>query len=363
MFASRASRPVVISAIILAVIILFSLSPYSPTPSQITDQISSLPALSSKSAPIPNIVHYVILKKDEQSLLHLKFEHFLSIYASLIYFKPTTIFLHTDHNASTIKNAAASGDKWTRKILNLPGVKTNQVVSPIDANGTLIAKVEHKSDFVRINELYRTGGIYLDLDVLPLRDIKLLRNAGYRSVVGRQLHGGINNGVIMAQKGSALVYLMQREGPLVFNGGWETHSIKLITPIAERLVKIPGEVLIMDEKAFSPTSWREDSTDYLFAPHNETSIPDIEQDVEEVEQDDPIALWESRNSKTRKWEADFSATYLLHAYKGRGHDVPGFHGVTVPYVLKKDSNYALAAYPVVRHALDNGVIDEVDDEV
>jgi hypothetical protein len=215
------------------------------------------------------------------------------------------------------------------------------------------------SDFVRIDELYRTGGIYLDLDVVPLRDIKPLRYSGYRSIVGRQLHGRINNGVILAQKEAALTYLMQRESPTAFNGGWESHSIKLITPLAERLAAIPNEVLIMDERAFSPTSWTQQSFEALFAPHNETAVPVPEQE-DEVE--DPIARWDSRVNPARKWEIDFSTTYLLHAYKARGYDIPGFVGITLPYILKRDSNYALAVWPVVKHALDHGIIVKGDDE-
>ncbi|KAF2179430.1 glycosyltransferase family 32 protein [Zopfia rhizophila CBS 207.26] len=307
------------------------------------------------------IVHYVFLKKDENSTLHFEFQDFLSIYASLIYFKPAAILIHTDHNSSTIKYAASYGNKWTRKILNdFPKVvRMNQVQSPTQANGTVISKIEHKSDFVRIDEIYRTGGIYLDLDVLPLRDVRLLRESGYQSIVGRQFHGRINNGAFMAQKGSALVYLMKRDGPVVFNGGWETHSTKLITSISERLVSCPGEVLIMDEIAFSPTSWTSDSVDRLFAPHNETAVPFSPQ-VNDPEKD-PVLRWDN-TTRAKDWEIDFSGTYLLHAYKARGHQVPGFNGVTVPYVLARDSNYALAAWPVVRHALDYGVIDESDDE-
>ena len=359
--ASRHLRHIFASVIIVVLLVIFGRYLYTVSPAHIKDQLS-LPSLPSILSPIPNIVHYVILKKDEKSTLDFRFDHFLSIYGSLMYFKPTPIFLHTDYDAATIEQAAATGNKWTRAILNLPKVKTNQVVSPTHSNGRQIQNVEHKSDFVRINELYRSGGIYMDLDVLPLRDLKPLRYAGYKSVVGRQYQGGINNGVILAQKEAALVYIMQRDGPLYFNGKWDTHSVKLITPVAQRLVKVPNEVLIMDEKAFSPTSWTKDSMNDLFKPHKETSPPHLEPQIVKGDED-PITLWDSRKTKSRTWELDLSSTYLLHAYKTRGYKVSGFDGVTVSYVLKRDSNYALAAYPIVRHALDHGVIKEEDDVV
>jgi hypothetical protein len=342
MLTTRVLRPVIISALLFILFLLFSFSAYPATSyAQLSDNLS-LPSLSSKDATIPNIVHYVILKQEVHSTLHMRFDHFLSIYASLMYFSPAAILLHTDHNASVIADATSNGSKWTRKILSLPNVKTNLVVPPDVAKGTdiVIQKAEHKSDFVRIDELYRTGGVYMDLDVLPLRDIKSLRNSGYKSVVGRQLYGRINNGVMMAQKGAALMELMQRVGPLCFNGGWESHSVKLITPVAERLAQFPGEVLIMDKPAFSPTSWHEDSADQLFGPHNDTSL-----------------------SEDRSWEMDFSQTYLLHSYKSKGHTVPGFQGITVEYVERRDSNYALAAWPVVKHALESGIVETGDNEL
>jgi hypothetical protein len=362
---ARNLRPVIIAAILFAFLLIFGFSPYARPYTQLTDNIS-LPGLSTKDATIPNIVHYVMLKKDDHSTLQFRFDHFLSIYASFIYLSPTVILLHTDHNASAIADAVVNGDRWTRLVLTLPTVKTNEVVSPQNTEGTNrpIRKIEHKSDFVRIDQLHRTGGLYMDLDVIPLRDLKPLRQAGFKAVVGRQLHGGINNGVILAQKGAALTALMQREGPLVFNGGWETHSIKLITPIAQRLARYPGEVLIMDEPAFSPTSWIDSSNDHLFGPHNDTA-PAEEEGVLglEHEQEDPIAWWDRKAEKTIKWEMDFSQSYVLHAYRSRSHKVPGFEGVTPNYVQRRDSNYALVVWPVLKHALNAGIVEASDLDV
>ncbi|KAF2251775.1 glycosyltransferase family 32 protein [Trematosphaeria pertusa] len=354
MASARFSKAPIIFASLFALLLLLILLPHSPAPQY-------LPGLSSRPKPIPNIVHYVYLKKDEHSVLHFTFQDFLSVYASIIYFNPTSILIHTDHNESSIGHAATFGSKWTRKILaDFPKVvSTNYAEAPTHANGNAISKIEHKSDFVRIEEVYRTGGVYLDWDVLPLRDVKYLRESGFQNVVGRQPGGKINNGAFMSQKGSALTYLMKRDGPVVFNGGWETHSVKLITAISDRLVRSSGEVLIMDEKAFSPTSWKTGSVDELYAPHNDTPVTQSPQ-VNDLEED-PLLRWDNKN-RAKEWELDFSGTYLLHAFRDRGHKVDGFEAVTVPYVLARDSNYALAAWPIVRYALDQGVINESDVE-
>jgi hypothetical protein len=359
---ARFSNSTVIFAALLSLLILVLLLPHSPAPGYVPG-LSSL-SISSTSRPIPSIVHYVYLKKDEQSILHFTFQDFLSVYASILYFNPTSILIHTDHNASYLEEAATKGNLWTRKILtSFPNiVKANIVEAPTHAgNGKEIWRIEHKSDFVRIEQVHATGGIYLDWDVLPLRPLQPLLESGFESVVGRQPGGKVNNGAFMAQKGSSFTGLMNKEGNKVFDGGWETHSIKLALAVSERLMKTPKKVLIMEERAFSPTSWRAPSPEQLFAPHNETPVP-----VTPLRNDDfnndPELVWEAEKSEKREWELDFSPSYLLHAYKQRGDPIPGFEAVTLPYVLKRESNYALAAWPVVQHALDNGIVEEVDVE-
>jgi hypothetical protein len=320
-----------------------------------------LPRLSSnRPKPIPSVVHYTYLKKTKDSGIHFSFENFLSLYAALVYIKPTTIYIHTDHNASYINETAVTGSKWTRKILSHPQVKINHVTTITHTNGKQVENVEAKSDFVRWDIIYEFGGIYIDWDVLTLRDVRVLREAGFRNVVGRQGGGKINSGCFMSQVGSSLAYLMKRDQYKAFDGAWETHAVDLVTKISERLSRSPGEVLILDEKAMAPTGWWTESNDELFGPHNDTSIPLKPQVNDPTE--DPMQLWDNK-ARAEDWEMDFSQTYFLHAFKSRGHDVPGFDGVSVQYILARNSNYALAAWPIVQLALKDGVLSEEDDEI
>lgn len=69
-----------------------------------------------KSAPlsaddtISSITHYVYLKKDENSVTMLPFSSFLTIFASVMYIKPTQVYIHTDYNEIEIRNASTRGD-------------------------------------------------------------------------------------------------------------------------------------------------------------------------------------------------------------------------------------------------------------
>ena len=71
--------------------------------------------------------------------------------------------------------------------------------------------MEHKADFLRISVLQEYGGVYLDVDAVPLRDITDLRQSGFANVLGgavalSQRHSGyINNGVMISRPHSTLM--------------------------------------------------------------------------------------------------------------------------------------------------------------
>ncbi|XP_046450321.1 lactosylceramide 4-alpha-galactosyltransferase-like isoform X3 [Daphnia pulex] len=87
---------------------------------------------------------------------------------------------------------------------------------------------QHLSDVVRIAMLHKSGGIYLDLDVVVLRSLGCLRNTA-GEVRSPEYKAGIENGVLIFDKGHELLNqymrLMEREydplgresiGPLAF---------------------------------------------------------------------------------------------------------------------------------------------------
>lgn len=311
---------------------------------------------------IPRVVHLVQLKPSEDAPMHFPFQSFLCVYAAYQFIKPSTIFIHTDHNQSAVDHAVAHGSSWTRKILTMfpDTIEINQVTAPAAAaNGLPLVRIEHKSDFVRMEQVAIHGGIYLDWDVLTLRSPGPLLNAGFAAVVGRQIDANINNGCFMARRDSALVRLMNQDMPSVFSGEWQQHSTALITPVAERIAYIPGEVLIMDYKAFAPTSWASDSAGALFSEREASEQPVGLSQQANVDTLDPVERWNNR-TKGAEWEMDFSQTYFLHAFKSMWEPLPRFEGITVPYILRRRSNYALAAWPLVMQGIKEGIIDEAD---
>ena len=208
---------------------------------------------------IPNIVHYVHLMRKPLTDVHFELKHFISIYSASLYLKPEAIYIHTDATDEAIaraKGPSEAADKWMALILNLPSVRIAKAIAPEYANnGVKILNLENKSDFVRAKAVYEHGGVYFDWDVHALRDLKPLREAGFVNVVGLEKYGNVGTGCYMSMKGSELMRLWLENQHIVYDGGWITHAVTLFNKMSRRLAAIPGEVLILAESAFAPSSW------------------------------------------------------------------------------------------------------------
>ena len=165
---------------------------------------------------IPNFVHYVWILKDRRDF-RLSFKTFISIYSAHVFWHPERIYIHTDAAPEIIDKAKAkaSGPPWTKRVLAIPGVTLNHVEAPKSTvKGVEINHLEHKADFLRIAALRDFGGVYLDTDAVPLRDIADLRNSGFANILGGAValsmkHSGyINNGVMMSVPHSTLMYVL-----------------------------------------------------------------------------------------------------------------------------------------------------------
>ncbi|KAL5352275.1 hypothetical protein ACLOAV_002222 [Pseudogymnoascus australis] len=315
---------------------------------------------NASSDAIPNIVHYVWLLNGREHF-SLDFKTFISVYSASVYFQPDTIYIHTDATPAQWDYAKTQGDDYTRWTLSIPSVTHNRVST---LNHTLscrrILKIEHKSDFVRTQQLHRYGGVYMDTDVIPLRDVKVLRESGFANVMGIEMRGRINNGLMVGRPGSALLSIFMSEQHRVFDNRWTTHSVELLSTLAYRLQAVPAEVLILGIQAFTPSGWKKNDIEALFTPHTETeevsrgdgSLLEIPTSFQDAADYWTGSEWEGR----AEWEVDYSGSYAIHAFDGKPE---GYwpKRVDLEYVMARQSNYARAVYPAVKHAVDAGIIN------
>lgn len=318
--------------------------------------------------PIPNNVHFVYILADPVGDFTFKFKHFLSVYAAWYYWQPDLIYLHTNAHEQAIARARdGHAGKWSKLIFTaFDSLGINIVEAPTHTNtGVEIKGLEHKSDFVRVKAVHEIGGVYIDFDVHALRDIRVLRESGFKAVAGRQFGGQINSGVFMSIKGGRMVELWMHGMHEAYTGGWTTHSNEVITKLSQRLVREPSEILIMERDAFAPGSWKNGDTDNLFRPHDDnltsTSPPFTDGETLPKYEETFDERWEMPHNFP-DWARDWSSSYLLHAFTADrwNHKIDNFTQITPRYVLERKSNFARAVYPVAREMYETGLIG-VDD--
>lgn len=318
---------------------------------------------------IPNHVHFVFVLSDPEKDFTFQFKHFLSIYAAWYYWRPDLIYLHTNVDAEgqaiTRAREGRSG-KWNKLIFTMfDNLRINTVEVPTHTNtGIEIQGLEHRSDFVRVKAVHGLGGIYVDFDAHPLRDIRILRESGFKAIAGRQLGGQVNSGVFMSIKGGKMVELWMHGMHKAYTGGWTTHSNEVITKFGQRLIREPGEMLIMDRDAFAPGSWNNVDTDDLFAPHE-----DVTSNLSNYTETSSLLTYEEAFDERWQspedfpdWARDWSSSYVLHAFSPDrwAHTIEGFEHITPRYVLERRSNFARAVYPVARRMHEDDLISVND---
>lgn len=181
-------------------------------------------------------------------------------------------------------------------------------------------------------------------------------------------HAGlINNGVMMSVPGSLFIELLIGGSNEFFDGSWSRVSTDFLTDLANRMSVVPGEVLILQSNAFSPVGWELPGIERLFRPHFEIPArqPLFQGITEEEGTCEGVFGWlrEKEISGKEEWEVEFSSTYVLHAFDEGIERIRGWdHVVDLEYVLRRQSNYARAVFPAVRHAIEVGVVSGVQEE-
>ncbi|KAL8927510.1 MAG: hypothetical protein Q9208_002315 [Pyrenodesmia sp. 3 TL-2023] len=327
--------------------------------------------LFQASVSIPNLVHFVHLVRPGPGVkFELLFPHFIAIYSAYYHLQPDIIYIHTNVEEDRLERILNhTTNPYTIAIRNLPRVQFKyHDVRNETSKGTPIVKLAHQSDFVRLDILKEYGGIYLDEDAYVLRDLRPLRNTGFENIIGKQKDGDICNAVIMATPNNKMLTAYRTVSDTVFDGSWTRHSAELLTVLAREFAAIEYQVLVVPQDVLFPLSWFESDLQILYRIH-EQSARDAVQDVDAPD----ITTLTRRALGTEDpvgWELDWRSTYVLHGWHSAlvlkigsqtqiAETFGEFGGITLEYVLARNSNFARAVYPAVKHALDAGIIDDL----
>lgn len=146
---------------------------------------------------IPKIVHYVWFGKKE-----MDFMMYLSILSTLYIVNPNIVLIHGDGELH---------GKYLEVALKDGRVKLINRERPYHIFGKQVLYSQHRSDIVRAEVLLKYGGIYMDWDVLWLRNPDDIIEKGYDAVVNYDhmpqigFPDTINLGVFMAKPKSTFV--------------------------------------------------------------------------------------------------------------------------------------------------------------
>ena len=319
---------------------------------------------------IPNIVHFVYLTElGPRPRFDFPFHQFIAIYSAHYYLKPERIFIHTNVHSDDIQQALNHSTSWyTQAVEKLPTIEFRyHGVTNKTSKGLHLEKLAHQSDFVRTDVLRRYGGIYLDDDAYILRDLSPLRHSGFSNVVGIQDNGAICNAVILAEPHSELVTAYHSLQDDIFDGSWDRHSVALLATLATKFAEVEQQVLVLPQDAFFPFSWNWNDLHKIYDVHEDDG--NDEDNGKGIE--DSSAFTEYFNHRVSDtWRRDWRTSYILHGwtsaigdnFKTREKKMTVFGqygGITLDYVLARNSNFARAVYPAVRDALDKGVLNHV----
>ena len=191
------------------------------TPTQ--SSVSASQTLASQTA-IPPIIHFIYLGGRPFSFIH-----FLAVYTAWKTNRPDTIYFHFTELPS---------GKWWRKAL--PFLTLNQVEPVKEIYGHPIM-----ADVIRLEQLAKRGGIYLDLDVICVNPLTPFLQ--HPVVMGMEAGTGLCNAVIMAKPNADFIRRWQHSYEDFDASRWNYHSVVLPWQLAE---SAPAEIHVADKYAF-----------------------------------------------------------------------------------------------------------------
>ena len=144
---------------------------YPSTAASSSASSSASSALSTPTdavpAEIPNIVHFVFGLGDQRADFH--YAYFINVVATALVLRPTRIYMHY---------ATEPSGRWWKEVQPLLHLMKYNLDDTKHVFGIYLKHYAHRADIVRLDALIKYGGIYLDLDALPLKSFDELRQIG-----------------------------------------------------------------------------------------------------------------------------------------------------------------------------------------
>ncbi|GFO30839.1 hypothetical protein PoB_005734400 [Plakobranchus ocellatus] len=152
------------------------------------EHLSKSTCALDKPGRVPNVVYFVIF-----GTYMFQFWHYVAVMAAKRHISPSAIYVIGDQHPV--------GRWWQRVLRDVHGVRFIYRELPQNISGIDVKFRHHLSDIVRLQILYMNGGIYLDADMVVVRDLEPLLD--YDITLGMVENGtGMGNAFIVTKRGS-----------------------------------------------------------------------------------------------------------------------------------------------------------------
>ncbi|KAK4049664.1 hypothetical protein OIV83_003939 [Microbotryomycetes sp. JL201] len=220
---------------------------------------------------VPPYVHYVFGLSPDFGGKPFSFIHFVCVMSALRKIKPHKIYMHHVHEPrgfywNEIKKAIE--DSTTTELVLIKQRDVTHIY------GNPVEHYAHKADVLRLEALRNYGGIYLDIDVLVLKDLgPLYRHATVMAMESQPdtnptlPPSGLCNAVILSRPYSPFISRWMETYRSFSKEKWATHSVTTPWDLARAY---PSEVTVLNKFAFFWPIWHDD---HLRLVHRSLSYP------------------------------------------------------------------------------------------
>ena len=207
---------------------------------------------------IPPRLFFVLLAPME-----FTFIHYLAV--------KSTAVTNPTYKTMLLPDSEPSGVWWDAVAPYVDAIKFVQ--APTIINGVRDPRTAHKADHVRLNELHRNGGVYLDLDVISVASLEPLM--GYPTVLGgegKDQKYGLCDAVILAEPASDFITEWLRgydSATSLWSGfrsaGHDNYWDEMSSLYPAHLARLhPDWIHVADYRAFHYPTWEPADLELLF---------------------------------------------------------------------------------------------------
>ena len=285
---------------------------------------------------INNICHFVFgMEKQTEELL---FTHYIAVYSAYLINNPDTIYFYYHYEPY---------GTWYDTLKLIPNLKLVKIDIPTHIGSKEIKKTAHKADWVRMNILFNSGGIYLDIDTICVKPWQHLLNKDV--VLGKEIPNGICNAIMCTKRKSDFFKLWLDKYESHFNpNGWREASIEL----PEKLSKnFPDLLTLKEADVFFLPNYNK--THKIFVDNNEIPKNIIS-----------LHLWETFSLKYMKNINDWSWAYEnSHTMYGKMllNLIDNYIIKNIEYESKSDEFFVMTLWsPSIPYLIE--ILDDVKDK-